>query len=126
MKNKMKTSVIKLFAAFLLLFPASLFAGGLTLLSPSADGRGYFEPLEEVALTGVAGETVKIFDGKGIEYLSMTAPPVLRFNVGGNLGEQKVVVYDKKGAEVDCLSFVANAKTKIDDGGRYKEMFDLF
>ena len=126
MKKEMKTPVIKLLAAIFLLFPTSLFAGGLTLLSSSADGRGYFEPLEEITLTGVSGETVKVFDGKGIEYFSMPAAPVLRFSVAGNLGGQKVVVYDKKGAEVDCLSFVANAKTKIDDDGRYKEMFDLF
>ena len=122
----MKTPVVELITLFLLLFPASLFAGGLTLQSSSTDNRGYFEPLDEITLTGVSGETVKVFDGKGIEYLSLSAAPVLRFNVGGNLGEQKVVVYDKKGAEIDCLPFAVNAKTKIDDGGRYKEMFDLF
>ena len=124
---KIELPIVKLATVVWLLFcSASLFSAELVLSSLSVDSRGYFEPLEEVTLAGVSGETVKVFDGKGIAYHSMPAAPVLRFNVGGNLGEQKVVVYDKKGVEIDRISFVANAETKIDDGGRYSDMFKLF
>ena len=124
---KIKTPVLKLAAVVWLSFcSASLVSAELVLSNPAADSRGYFEPLEEVTLSGILGTTVKVFDGKGIEYLSIPAVPVLRFNVAGNLGEQKVVVYDKNGVETARISFVANAKTKIDDGGRFSDMFKLF
>ena len=127
MKNKAKTVVCKAVTVFFLLFCSiPLCAAELILSSLSADNRDYFEPMEEVVLSGISGEIVKIIDGKGIEYLSIPSSETVKFRVASNLGEQKAVVYDKKGNEIDRISFVANAKTKIDDGGRFRDMFNLF
>lgn len=98
----------------------------LNLLSNSSDERGYFEPLEELVLTGVTGTNVKVFDAKGLEYQNMPAGAVLKFKVAGNLGEHHLVVYDKKGNITGRKSFIVDAKTNIDDGGKYTGMFRLF
>ncbi|MDD6211363.1 MAG: hypothetical protein PUB21_12265 [Bacteroidales bacterium] len=93
----------------------------------SSEKEAYFEPFEKLALIGIEnGKTVKVFDAKGLEYVSLPVSDTLSFSVAGNLGKQAVVVYDKKGKEVARRNFMVDAKTKIDDGGRYTDMFNLF
>ena len=120
-----KAGKIAIFIAFLC-FSYGLSAQELNLISGSVDKRGYFEPLENVILAGVSGSTIKVFDGKGLEYVSMPVSDDVSFRVGGSLGEHLIVVYDKKGKELSRKTFKVDAKTRIDDGGRYADMFNLF
>ncbi|MEP7144158.1 MAG: hypothetical protein ABI707_14845, partial [Ferruginibacter sp.] len=46
--------------------------------------------------------------------------------VGGAIGKHTVSVNDTKGKRTTILSFDVDAITDIDDGGYYKNMFDLF
>lgn len=83
-------------------------------------------PLEQLALLNAKGNTIKIFDGNGKEYFSSVVKQPVAFIVGGALGTHTVRIYDANKKISDSLKFFVDAKTNIDDGGYYKQMFDLF
>lgn len=84
------------------------------------------EPLEVLALTNVQGKTIKVFDGKGKEYISLPVKNITTFTVAGALGKQVIRIYNTQNKIVDSIAFTVDAKTNIDDGGYYKKMFMLF
>ena len=83
-------------------------------------------PLQILSLIDATGYDVTVTDGLNRVYVQMPVKPLVQFKVGGALGIHTVVVKDKKGNETARLTFHVDAKTKVDDGGTYKEMFDLF
>ena len=84
------------------------------------------QPLEVVALTNAKGNTIRVFDGKGKEYVDTPVKQITTFTVGGALGKQFIRIYNNHKVTVDSISFNVDAQTDINDGGYYKNMFDLF
>ena len=85
------------------------------------------QPLQQLASwRNAESSSIKVFDGNGKEYFSSPASPLTRFVAGGALGKQSVVIYNTKSQPTDSLFFYLDAKTDINDGGYYKNMFDLF
>lgn len=84
------------------------------------------KPLDALTIIGAPGERLIVTDGRGRAYVSAKATTPLHFVVGGNLGTHIVSFYDKKGQKISSIPFAVGAVTTIDDGGRYKDMFDLF
>ena len=84
------------------------------------------KPLQQITLTGAKGSIVKVFDGAGKQYAAMMAKPFVSFIVGGALGTHTIRMYDAANKIIDSTSFEVDAQTNIDDGGYYKNMFQLF
>ena len=83
------------------------------------------KPLTEISLKVDKGATVKVFDGKEREYVSLPVKGAMTFAAGGAAGKQMIYVYDKNKKVTDSLSFNLAAATDIDDGGTYKKLFDV-
>ena len=100
------------------------------LLRGNADGPpvapGLVAPLTGLTVLAPAGSLVEVRDGAGRVYVQMQSTGHVTFQAGGALGEQQVLLRDANGAETGCLKFVLEAETSIDDGGRYRNMFNLF
>src|SRR6185503_5751106 len=54
------------------------------------------QPLEVVALTNIQGTMIRVFDGKGKEYVSSPVKKITTFPVGGALGNHIIRVYNKQ------------------------------
>jgi hypothetical protein len=84
-------------------------------------------PLDRLTIIGAQGQAmVSVTDGKGKEYVRSTSKSELSFVVSGALGTHTVSFLDNKGDKIQTFTFEVNAKTSIDDGGYYKEMFEMF
>ena len=83
-------------------------------------------PLDPLTVLAPAGATVEVRDGAGRVYLQTKSNGPVSFQAGGALGAQQVVLRDAGGAETGRLQFVLEAATAIDDGGPYRDMFNLF
>jgi hypothetical protein len=92
-----------------------------------ATGNLLAAPLQALTLTGASGETVSVRDGAGHEYarLPLNATGEAAFIVGGVLGTQTVEVWDGAEQESERLTFSVDARTQLDDGGQWRELFDL-
>ncbi|MEP6947899.1 MAG: hypothetical protein ABI863_01430 [Ginsengibacter sp.] len=84
------------------------------------------QPLEVIALTTAKGNTISVFDGEGKEYASYPVKNITTFTVGGALGKHIIRMYNSQHKPVDSIYFNVDAQTGINDGGYYKNMFDLF
>ena len=120
----------KLFSAFLLLAVLKLPAQekkSVLLLYKETGSKNIdtVQPLQQLAVVNVKGGSIKVFDGNGKAYFSSPIKPVTSFTVGGALGKQVARIFEQNKI-TDSLSFYVDAKTNIDDGGYYKNMFDLF
>ncbi len=100
----------------------SLFIHDDVSLKPFKDT---IQPLQILTITNTKGNSFKVYDGNGKEYYSSAIKDVSSFIVGGALGRQTIRLYDQTKLR-DSISFYVDAKTNIDDGGYYKNMFDLF
>ncbi len=83
-------------------------------------------PLERISIVNANGKTVSVADGRGRVYVKISAKPVVSFLVAGSLGNHTVTITDKNNKTVFTSSFSVDVQTSIDDGGRYKKMFDQF
>ncbi|MEJ1241672.1 hypothetical protein WBG78_26225 [Chryseolinea sp. T2] len=81
-------------------------------------------PLDKLVLANVNG-AVTVKDGNGNVYFTAKAGSAVVFSVGGALGKHTVFVTDRKETK-ELFSFTVDAATRIDDGGKYSSMFDLF
>jgi len=129
----MKHSRRSLFAwwAFaLVLIRPGLSAADPLLVSGDADGRpvgpARVAPLDSVVVIDAPGASIEVTDGAGRAYFRAPAAARVSFRAGGAPGEHQVVFRDARGAEVGRRPFTLFAETRIDDDGRYREMFDLF
>jgi hypothetical protein len=84
------------------------------------------KPLQIIYLADAVGKTVTVTDGEGKEYAKLPVRPIVQCIVSGALGRHTILMKDKKGVVIKTMYFTVDATTSIDDGGRYKEMFDLF
>ncbi|HEY1847653.1 MAG TPA: hypothetical protein VGG37_00545, partial [Opitutaceae bacterium] len=97
-----------------------------------ADGSGSparlaaARPLERLVVTADIPGSVEVSDGAGRIYFRSPLTRSASFLVGGALGVQNVLLRDAKGAEAARESFTVDAQTRIDDGGKYGDMFALF
>jgi hypothetical protein len=82
-------------------------------------------PLETLAIAAPKGTTIKVADGKGHEYISIPVKNVTTFIVSGALGTHTIKILDANKKTVDTILFNVDAQTNIDDGGTYKELFEL-
>lgn len=82
-------------------------------------------PLEEVLVYSGQTGIISVKDGIDREYARIPAAGTIRFKAGGSPGKHTVTLFDKKGRIKDFTSFKMEAKTSIDDGGRFGELFNL-
>ena len=82
------------------------------------------QPLQVLALVNAKGNAIKVFDGEGREYAAAVVSKITTFTVGGALGKHTIRFYNENKI-VDSISFTVDAQTNIDDGGYYKNMFNL-
>lgn len=83
-------------------------------------------PLDKVCIAGAKGKFVVVSDGTGNAYFRAPVQANIFFTIGGALGKHSIAVLDAKRRQVASLTFIVDAKTNIDDGGYYRDMFDLF
>ena len=83
------------------------------------------QPLDRLMIIGAGARSAYVTDGKNRKYFEASLKPNADFVVGGSLGKHTVYLIDKNGNRMPAFNFVVTAKTNINDGGYYKEMFDL-
>jgi len=84
------------------------------------------KPLDQLTFTGVAGKSFQVLDANGKMYASASLKPLNTFTVAGALGRHSIIITDIKGKQSVIKTFTVNAVTTIDDGGYYKQMFDMY
>jgi hypothetical protein len=120
--NRLKN---KLILAFCFLLFANYLIAQNTNPILAIKSSAVVSPLEEVVvLCGTEGGII-ITDAHGNEYFKSPANGHVAFKAGGAAGKQKITLHDKKGKQLAETSFVLKAETKIDDGGKYQELFDI-
>jgi hypothetical protein len=83
-------------------------------------------PLQEVSLQVAVPGTVSVVDGRGREYVRVSARARLAFRAGGAAGTQTVRLLDAGGRVKDSASFVLEARTEIvDAGGRAQDLLRI-
>lgn len=82
-------------------------------------------PLDQLMILGSPGKKYLLLM-VAKKYAQSVLNPTAVFTVGGALGKHTVYFADEKGNAKPAFHFNVTAKTNIDDGGYYKEMFDLF
>lgn len=82
-------------------------------------------PLERVTLISRSAGTISVTDGQGREYFRSEAASEISFIAGGTAGTHTVTLTDKKGNITGKATFQLEAKTKISDGAKIEEMFNL-
>jgi hypothetical protein len=93
----------------------------LTVLQPSS----IVHPLDKLIIICKPAGWVSVTDGKGQEYLKIQVYGSKSFFAGGATGLQTARLYDKKGRIISTTNFKVEAKTGINDGGKFSELFDL-
>ena len=82
-------------------------------------------PFEKIDVVCLDAGILSVKDSKGREYVRLNAGPLVAFNAGGAAGMQTVSVLDKAGNSVSSTTFLLEAPTNINDGGKIKELFDI-
>jgi hypothetical protein len=109
---------------------ARLPAGSVQVLFGNTDGSptvvSEAQPLDTLVVLAGGTGSVEVRDGAGTSYFKAPLSGRVSFRAGGALGAQAVVIRDSSGAEVGRAAFTLVAETRIDDGGKYRDMFALF
>jgi len=105
--------------SFTILF--SQHANDLLILKSS----GIIQPLEKVFVTCKAEGTISVSDAIGREYIRKPADHLVSFVAGGSPGAHQISFTDKKGSLIGTASFILEAKTMVDDGGEFNELFSI-
>jgi len=84
------------------------------------------KPHDKIDIVCPTKGTLIVKDSKNREYFRTTASDKVSLTVSGAVGKQTAVLLNSKGIAVDSVKFMVEAKTKIEDGGKIGEMFDLF
>lgn len=82
-------------------------------------------PLQELLIVDGTNHEITVRDGAGRVYYTATGNNATSFTVAGSLGKHTVTLKDRKGNTTQ-LSFDVTTETRIDDGGKYADMFNLF
>jgi len=83
-------------------------------------------PLDHLSVVGASGRTIEVADGNGNIYLTSRVRPVVDFIVAGMPGRHVVFIIDVAGRRKAQFSFQVEPQTRIDDGGYYRDMFEMF
>ncbi len=83
-------------------------------------------PLDTLVVDSEGTGTLEVRDGSNRVYFTAPAGKPATFRAGGALGVQTVVLRGSDGAVTAKASFTLDAETAVDDGGKYRDMFDLF
>ncbi|MEP7280284.1 MAG: hypothetical protein ABI813_16675, partial [Bacteroidota bacterium] len=114
-------------AIFFLLYLLSLseisFAQKSLVILPSTSKK--VAPFEKVDVVCLGAGVLSVKDSKGREYVRINAAPAVAFNAGGAAGMQTISLLDKAGKPVSSTTFLLEAPTKINDGGKIKELYDI-
>jgi hypothetical protein len=108
-----------------LLFLLLLYAGSVASQAPPFLSTSHAHPLELLTVAGVQGTYFRVLDGAGHAYVRMPVRAVNSFAAGGVPGRQALVIYDAKGRETARFPFELEAATTVDDGGTYRDLFNL-
>ncbi len=99
---------------------------GLSLtIRPDPSGQA-FRPLDRVVLESDQAGTFLLFDGNNREFLrtDWNGGP-LEVTLGGGLGNQLLLLLDRKGRPVDFATLRLESRTAVEDGaGRYSRLLD--
>ncbi len=82
-------------------------------------------PFEEVVVMCHGEGKIIVTDAEGNEYFQSYADGHIAFKAGGAAGIQKITLLNKKGKNIAETSFTLKAKTKVDDGGKYADFFNI-
>ena len=83
-------------------------------------------PLDNISIVCSGPGIVTISDALHREYFRKPATEKVTITVAGAAGLHKVLLLDKNGLPTDSATFLVEAVTNIDDGGKTGEMFRLF
>jgi len=83
-------------------------------------------PLDKITLISSVPGTLTVQDAINREYFRKATDQKVIITVSGTAGRHKVTLLDKDGIAIDSATFMVEAITSIDDGGRIGEMFRLF
>lgn len=84
-----------------------------------------YRPLQRVFVRGGRGANVVVRDGDGKVYYRARYSGEASFIVRGALGRHTASLYDGSGKQTGLIAYNVDARTLIDDAGKYKAMFDL-
>ena len=94
-------------------------------IDPSPPGM-IFKPLDSITVTGIPECTISILDGEGRVYIKEKAEGTFSFKAGGSLGNQLILLLDKKDRILDVASFRIDCQTEInDEKGKYGELLKV-
>ncbi|MFN8209011.1 MAG: hypothetical protein U0T82_16625 [Bacteroidales bacterium] len=82
-------------------------------------------PLDTITFLCLGARVLEVYDGAGNLYLRKPVMDMGSFIAGGALGKQRMQLLDQDGKELKQFAFFLDAKTSINDGGPYRELFDL-
>jgi hypothetical protein len=82
-------------------------------------------PLEDVMIVSDQPGIISVRDGKEHEYFRTATTRLVRFKAGGYPGVHKVILLNKAGKSIAVSTFRMEAKTSIEDSGRFGELFRL-
>jgi len=83
-------------------------------------------PLDKITVVCKVSGTLTVKDGRDHEYFRRSSEGKITLTVAGAAGRHKVFLLDINGTVIDTATFVVEAATTIDDGGKGTAMFELF
>ena len=86
---------------------------------------GIVAPFDEVIVSCKGEGILKVYDGKGREYVKSQVSERIAFVAGGAAGTQKISLFDKKGKQLATTTFILKAATSLEDGGKFNELFTM-
>lgn len=84
------------------------------------------KPLDEIFVMNVPAKMISVVDGTGREYFRSSAKGVVSFRIAAGLGTHKVFLVNARNEKQLIKSIEVDARTTINDGGYYRDMFHLF
>ena len=93
----------------------------ITVLQPSS----IVHPLDKLIIICQPAGIISITDGKGAEYLKTKVSGKQSFIAGGAPGIHTARLFDHTGEQTASTTFQVEAQTKISDGGKIMELFNL-
>jgi len=124
MKNIASLRIYMIGALFVLIMPFICSAGIVPKVAVVSNLK-VVHPLEQLTVVCNTDGILSVTDGIGRVYMTCKAAPEITFSVGGSLGKQTIELKDTKGKLLATCSFIVDAETKIDDGGKIADLFKL-
>lgn len=85
-----------------------------------------FSPLQELTISSKQAGSIRVFDGQNQQYLKQDVAERVSFTLGGALGNQLVILQDKKGKALDFATFRVDCRTEVNDSsGKYHKLLDV-